>query len=142
MAEVVGIVSSILAILEASKKIVGFLDDAKHASVERNRLHIEILSAVTWLGALKTKVEESKAGGPELSTLESLAMPDGLLVEMQKLLDSIARKLNLTDGHRSLKGALIWPFDKKEIQEMISTVQRYNSCFVLALQNDSMFVWK
>ena len=142
MAEVLGIISSILAVLEASKEILGFLDDVKHGSVERNRLHIEILSTVTWLGALKTKVEESKAGGPELSTLESLAKPDGLLTEMQKLLDRMARKLNLTSGHRSLKGTLTWPFEKREVQEMISTIQRYNSCFVLALQNDSMFVWK
>lgn len=122
MAEVLGIVSSILAVLEASKKIVGCLNDVKHASFERNRLHIELLSAVTWLGALKSKVEESKAGGPELSTLESLAMPDGLLAEMQKLLDRIAGKLNLTTSHRSLKGALIWPFEKKEVQEMVSTI--------------------
>ena len=136
MAEAFGIAGSIVAIVHISRKIIEFIDEVKDASVERLLLRNEISSAASLIEGLGHRVDKAGNGGPQLPAVDALVKSGGPLDQLKKLLDTFAERLAHIDKLRSFKSALTWPLQKKDTQEMLARVQRYNSYILLALQND------
>ena len=140
MAEAFGIAASIGSIVHISRKIIEVIDDVKDASIERLRLRDEISKAAVLIQALGYRIDEARSGGLQLPTADALVNSGGLPDQLKKLLDTISEKVAYTGRLRSFKSALTWPLQKKDTQQMLAEVQRYNSYFMLALQNDAMSV--
>lgn len=140
MADPLSIAASIGAILHISNNIIQIIGDVKDASVERLQLRNEISSASVLLQALERRIDEAKTGAVQLPIIDALAKSGGPLDRMKKLLDTIGEKVAATGKLRNVKSALAWPLQTKDVQIMLAEVQRYNSYFVLALQNDSTSV--
>lgn len=59
---------------------------------------------------------------------------------MKATMEDIVAKLAPQAGFRKFAQPLQWPFDKKDILELLATIERLKSHFTLVLQNDMVYV--
>ena len=135
MAEAIGLLASIIAVLELSSKAVEYLSSAKDAHQERDRLLREVIFVTGLLTVLRSKSKEWDNDGWS-ETVKLLELPVQLTRE---LIEKILPKLQPeSSGIKKIGKQLIWPFQKGEFMEIISSLERYQQYFQLALQNDHM----
>ncbi|KAL1635337.1 serine/threonine protein kinase [Neofusicoccum ribis] len=88
---------------------------------------------------LKDRVEDIDDSHDEVlkpASIASLTAPDGPLHFFEKLLEELVSKLAPKDKLRKLAQPLSWPFDKKDITEMLGNLERLKTHFSLIIQND------
>lgn len=146
MAEVFGTVVNILTVLDLAIRATAYLRDVKHASSDRIRLREELRSTMYVLEMLNDRIEDSEdnAGDDSISlaptAVASLMGDDGPIALFEKVLKEIIAKLEPQDRLRRLAKPFIWPFDKKEVTEMLSVLERLKSHFNLVINNDLVYV--
>src|ERR1700722_17660266 len=138
MADPLSMSGSIIAILQLTSTVVQYLNDVNDASEERLRIRDEISSASFLLYMLKDRAEQSYSGQAWLSTVRSLSVPKGPLEQFKRALEQLESRLVPLKGLKNIGKALIWPFQREEIKDILSTIERQKSLFDLALQNDHM----
>lgn len=136
MAEALGVVGSIFAVLQLSATVVEYLSTVNGASEDRQRLLSEISSATGFLYVLKE--QSGKAESERLAIIASLGAPGGPVEQFRQALEDLVAKLLPAKGLKKLEKALTWPFKKEEIRAILQRIERQKSLFILALQNDHM----
>ncbi len=136
MADPLSISGSIIAVLQLSATVIGYLNDVKGASEDRHRLLNEIISISGLLYFLKDRATQTQHGDSWSITLASLNAPKGLLEQFKSALERLTLKLAPVEGWRKARKALAWPFQKEEIKEIMGAIERHKSLLHLALQND------
>lgn len=139
MADAVGFVASIIAILELSSKAISYLRSVAGAHEDRRRLLNEVVNVSSLLSLLHIRLQGAKA---EISfeAVKLLMVEDGPLPQFQSLLSSLLHKLHPkggVKGPREIKN-LLWPFKQTEYMEIINSLERYKTCLLLAIQNDHL----
>jgi hypothetical protein len=138
MAEAAGLAASIIAILQLSETVVGYIRETVGAYEEREKLAREIVSTKNVLSELK-----SKAITPEWkATMGCLSAPEGPLDQLESVLKELETKLTPKNAKRAdgkpakVMKSLTWPFAKPKVLETLSAIERLKSLFILALQNN------
>ena len=143
MADPLSISASITALLQLTSSIVKYINDAQDASKEQIRLRDDISSASWSLYMLKERLGEANGELVSHHSITLLGGPDGPVTKFRQLLEDLSAKLTPKTGksHRLAKAgkALAWPFQKEEVKDLLSAVERQKSLFHLALQNDSLY---
>ena len=135
MAEALGVVASIIAVLEASKKVIKYIDSVKGSFAQRCQMRQEISGVEFSLGALKNRMKEADRMILPLPALESLK---GALEQTKATLDIIEGKLTRPNGSKKWLDALRWTFEKQEVEDLLDAIQRQNRCFIDALDYDHL----
>lgn len=143
MSDPLSITASLIAVLQLAATAIQYVKDVKGGSSDRTRLRDELRSTTCVLEMLRDRIEDSENSGdtklnPEL--LAALGAPDGPLQLLQKVLQDIIAKLHPRDGLRKLAQPFTWPFDKKDISEMLEMLERLKSNFNLIIQNELVYV--
>lgn len=131
--------ASVVALVETSAKIVSltvqYATEVKSAKedIARFRVELEAFDKVLQsLHALAQNPEARKLITFQLLT-ESIQQCEGDLEHIQKKLEpSKGRKTMSRFGVRALK----WPFEKRELYNLIGILERYKSTFSAALNAD------
>ncbi|KAK4448990.1 ankyrin repeat-containing domain protein [Podospora aff. communis PSN243] len=129
MADPLGAAASIITLVEACGKIVGYIRAVRNGPGERARLLMEVLSTKAILEALHTTSD----------TIPSLIQGplDALQTTLVSLQNDLAVASNATAKTlRSRAKGLVWPFTKHEVEEQLRTLDRYKLLLTLALDND------
>jgi len=125
----------ITTILTLTQQVLGYLKDAYNANEERKKLFDEITSTQVLLIQLSEKSEQAKWG----DTLKALATPRGPLERLETALKRLEKDLRPSDSRLKTMGkALKWPFDKKDTESIVSSLERSKSLLNFALQRDLM----
>ncbi len=144
MAEALGTAASLLAILEFAVKATQYLKDVKHGSSDRIRLRDELRNTTCLVQMLKDRIDDSDDGDLTPASIAWLGGPDGPIELFKRLLEDIVAKLAPQDRLRRLAQPFSWPFDKKEVAELLGSLERLKSHFNLVMQNDLVYwsrVW-
>ena len=143
MGDPLSITASIIAILQLTQQVIQYVVDAKDAGDDRNRLLNEITSAHGFLFVLKDKAEKFGIRWDDTFyvNMRTLNGPTGPLEQYKLALQRLVAKLMPQKGLKKFGQILGWPFEKKEIMEILDTIERQKSLFSLALQNDNMHVF-
>ncbi|KAH9907762.1 hypothetical protein F4778DRAFT_446080 [Xylariomycetidae sp. FL2044] len=140
MSEPLSVTASIIAVLQLSATATQFVKDIKHGSAHRTRLRDELRSATCLIEMLKDRIEDGEDDETDEAlkpmSIKSLSSPDGPLALFKQVLEDIVAKLAPQDRFRRLAQPITWPFDKKEIAELISSLERLKNHLSLVLQND------
>lgn len=141
MGDPLSIASGIIAILQLAAKATGYIKDARGGSSDRTRLRDELRSTVCLLEMLKDRLDDDEDAERDAASvpLGPLSHPEGPLFQFRRLLEDIIAKLVPQGTLRRLAQPLTWPFDKKDIAEMLSTLERLKSHFLLVMQNDLVY---
>jgi hypothetical protein len=140
MADPLSISASIIAVFQLTGVVITYLKEVRDAPKERKKLLDEAVCVESFLFVLKDKAESSKRA-EWYETLRRLNLPNGPLVQCQRLLERLVSKLKSDHGgwKRIGKMGLTWPFEKQEIKDIISSIERLKTLFLLALQNDHAY---
>jgi hypothetical protein len=136
MAEVLGVASSIISALQLAQAVTKYLHEVKDASDAREKLLQEIKSAVKILETLTDLDLKSEATLRRWSsTFDLLQTPLGLF---SASLSRLEKRFTSSKGSVKVKEALRWPFQTAEIKQIINSMERQKSLFILALQRDDL----
>ncbi|EAQ83576.1 hypothetical protein CHGG_09980 [Chaetomium globosum CBS 148.51] len=142
MADPLSTIANVLAVLKLTAVATQYIKEVKQASSDRLRLRDELRSATCLLEMLRDRLEDSEdAEGSDAETLKPLSIAsleggDGPLELFKRVLEEIINKLAPQNRLSRAAQSLTWPFNKKEVTELISTLERLKSHFTLVMQND------
>jgi hypothetical protein len=136
MADALGIAASIISVLQLAQTIIKYLQEVKDASDSRETLLQEIKSAVRILQTLADLDLKSEATLRRWSrTFDLLRTPLG---HFSASLSRLERRFAPSKGSARVKDALKWPFQVAEIKQVITSMERQKTLFILALQRDEL----
>lgn len=128
------ITAGIIAILQLSKVVVGYIRDLKNASTDSTRLLVEITHGLGLLFMLKDLVAQDESG----DVGKTLGAPQGPLVQFKQTLERLAKLLEPAVGLKKAGRAVAWPFKKEEIRDILHQIERQKTHFILALELDDL----
>jgi hypothetical protein len=140
MADPLGVTASIIAVLQLSSTVLGYLVDVKDASANRKSLIREISFTRGILSTLNETVDDARVSDETWSaTIRSLEDPDGPLRLLTTTLQQLATTLEdsaSTTGIKKSANLLRWPFKQSEVEKILRVIERQKSTLSLALEND------
>ena len=134
--------ASIVALMQLSSTVIGYLSDVKSSHKEQQKIRLEICNTLPMLSILQDQAQQAENGDEWSSTLRSLSAADGPIQQFRKALERLEHKLAPVRGVKKVGKAFIWPFEKVEIQSILSTIERQKLLFSLARQNDHIAITK
>ncbi len=132
--EALGTVASIIAVLQLSETVIKYIVTAKGAKDDRKRLREEIRGCSNILKQLQDNADDSEEGKAWSDTIKALEAPDAPLGRLYRTLSLVQTKLQTRDGIAKI---LKWPFQEKEVQKIIQSIEREKTLLDIALQNNS-----
>lgn len=137
MSDPLSITASIVALLQLTKAAVDYIKDFKGGSEDRVRLRDSIWSTISILEMLKFRFEDAQTEGIEAS-LESKMNVKAPLRELEKILEKLVAKLAPAGRRGRAMQMITWPFDKGEVNNLLSNIESQKSFFALAMENEHM----
>ena len=134
--------ASIVALIQLSSTVIGYLGDVKDGHKEQQKIRLEICNTLPMLSILQDQAQQAEHGDEWSSTLLSLSAADGPIQQFREALEWLEHKLAPVRGVKKVGKAFIWPFEKAEIQSVLSTIERQKLLFSLARQNDHIALTK
>lgn len=127
--------AAIVALGHVTSTVIQALIDMKQATGYRKQILNEISSAAGILFVLNDLASRSKETQSWCTTIGALNEPDGPLSQYKTSMENLLSILS-TDNSNDLKrvqNTLAWPFQKRQVNDILSTVERLKSTFALAL---------
>jgi hypothetical protein len=110
MEDPLNISASIIAVLQFTSTVIGYIDEVSTASKDRQRVLLEVCSTQGILSALRDLGENAGWTGSWTLTVKSLNVPGGPLEQFKTALERLALKLKPVEGWKMARRALAWPF--------------------------------
>ena len=136
------VAASIVALIQLSSKVIGYLSNVKGGPRELQKLRLEVCTILPILAILQDEVEQAKGGGRWSSTLLSLDVENGPIQRFRVALEQLETKLAPAKGWKKVGKACSWPFEKEEILGLLGIIERQKLLFTLARQNDHIALTK
>lgn len=135
----VSLAASITALLQLTSSVIQYLNGVRGASEDRGRILSELASVNSVLFILQDQADQAKHGDQWSSTLQSLNVSKGPLDQLRSALEVLAFKLAPpATSIKKLGKAIVWPFQKEEVREVLGSIERQKALLTLARQNDHM----
>lgn len=130
--------ASLVTLLQLAGAVINYVNTVIDAPAQKRKLLAALIQA---RGLLSTLVELTNEVQDEdwSHTIQSLSTRNGPLSTFQELLEHMARKLGITPSDvrtKTVLDRLRWPFDQTSFQEMIISLEKLQSHFLLAMAND------
>src|SRR5262245_25732342 len=135
--EPLGATASVITILQLSSDVVKYIIGSKGASKVRRRLREEIIACESILLQLQDYVDDGETKWWEkIKAIEGQNTP---LYRLGVTLNIIKTKLEPKRGLAEALSVAKWPFNEKDVDRLISAVQREKSLLQLTLTTDCRY---
>lgn len=134
------VTASIIAVLQLSSKVLGYLNDVKDASKDRAKCAVEASILNSLLVSLRYRLEEGSSNEPWYTAVRALGVENGPLDQFKQALEQL--QTNMTGGGRLKKvgDVLAWRFSKEEVTSILARMERLKTLVQVALQMDHLLV--
>ena len=123
MATMIGLVASVLQLVEMATKARAYFTDFQNAPTDQQRLLLEIQNLEPLIRELDRRISQNQA---TVSTSGIQAF-GGPLIHLRASTERLMKKLDL-DGLSKVSGRLTWPlWGKEEVEEGLDTTERFKS---------------
>jgi hypothetical protein len=124
MAELVGLVASVLQLVDVVSKTRSYIVDFHDAPQDQQRLLLETQSLEPLIRELNGRIQNNHTAGSTGGGLQELAEP---LIRLKATLVSLTKTLN-PDGLSKASSRLTWPlWGKEEVGEKLNAIERFKS---------------
>jgi hypothetical protein len=134
----VGLLASIDQLIDSIASAIKYLRAVKNAPKERANLAREMSHLSPLLTDLRYRVDEANSADPWFAAVRSLGAVGGPLDQFKDNVEKLERKLKPENGLNKISYALIWSFEKKEVNESLQFIERLKTLINLALQQDHL----
>ncbi|OCK75534.1 hypothetical protein K432DRAFT_361892 [Lepidopterella palustris CBS 459.81] len=134
------VTASIIAVLQLTNAIIGYLNDVKGASKDRAQCAIEASNVYNLLVNLKYRLEEASSNDAWYTAVRALAVTNGPLDQYRSALEQLQSKVisTSTSGLGKIGSALTWKLSKEEVADILSKIERLKSLIQIALEMDHL----
>ncbi|OCK74174.1 hypothetical protein K432DRAFT_438081, partial [Lepidopterella palustris CBS 459.81] len=132
------VTASIIAVLQLSATVLGYLNDVKDASKDRTQCALEMLNLCGLLYKLRDHVDTGDPSQPWYTAVGALAAPNGPLHQFKQALEALQSKMTDGGGLKKVGEALVWKFKKEEIATILDRIERFKTLVEIALQMDHL----
>lgn len=143
MGDPLSITASVIAVLQASKAVCSYLYTIKNASTDSRKLLLDIQYVEGLLEIMKETTQNVQEAAKWESTVQVLNQAGNPLEVLQQVLGGLETKLKKEAEKQGVKKALslmIYPFTKKETEEVVGIIERQKSLLLIALDNDHLLL--
>lgn len=134
---IVGFVAAVVQLIDVTCKAINYFNGAENARKVRAKLAREASNLLSLFTELRYRVEEKTSTDPWFTGLRSLGGEGGPLLEFKSAMEDVADKLAQAGKGLDLR-RVIWTLDKKDIDDILSKIERLKTLIGLALQNDHL----
>ena len=132
----VGLVASIVQLIECTAKTIGYINHVNDAPKQRARLAREATILLSLLTDLRYRIDDADTNDPWFEGLFLLGGTEGPIDLFREDMEALAKKLKPETGLAKVGKRLVWPLDDKKIQEIINKIERLKTTINYALQKD------
>lgn len=132
--DIVSDVAAVVALVESTKKIVGFIQDLKDAKDDRAKIVRELQGCAGILGMIAVTVQQDAQ--QSLPNLASLVFPGGPLEQYKKDIEELVPKLTTAHGVSDLAKRCKFIASKKDIQDTLTALEHYKNTFIICINLD------
>lgn len=130
--------ASIIAVLQLSTKVLGYLNDVKDASKDCEKCTVEALNLYSLLVNLKFRLEEGSSNEPWYNAVRALGVDDGPLDQFKQALEQLQTKLTGGGRMKMVGNALVWKLNKVEVTSILARMERLKTLVQISLQMDHL----
>jgi hypothetical protein len=130
--------ASIIAILQLTGKVLGYLSDVKDAPKECQKCAIEASNLQHLLINLRYRLEQGQTGDSWFTEVRTLSVENGPLDQYRQALEQLQSKIEVSNSVQKIKRQLAWNFNKAEIAEILARMERLKSLVSIALEMDHL----
>jgi hypothetical protein len=138
MGDPLSVIASITAVLHLTRSVVRYLNEVKDASAACNQLLVEIGTINGLLSSLESLMSDPESDDSWSETTKLLSGENSPLALFKISIEQLATCLAPVAGLRRAGRAFVWPFKKDELTNILATVERQKTLFLLALLNDHL----
>ncbi|KAJ7242067.1 hypothetical protein C8J57DRAFT_1477581 [Mycena rebaudengoi] len=136
MAEIVGLVASILQLVDTAAKTRAYINDFRDAPKEQQKLLAEIENLKPLLEELQKRITT----GHSLGWVNSMQQFKEPLIQLQRVIADLTRKLKSSGRVSKVLSRLSWPLrGKEDAEKELGTVERFKSLLITCLAMD---IWE
>jgi hypothetical protein len=132
------VAASIIAVLQLTGAVIGYLNDVKDAPKECQQCTIEASNIQNLLINLRYRLEQGQAGHPWFTAVRALNIENGPLDQYKQALEQLRSRVEIQDGVQKVKRRLLWKFSKEEVASILARMERLNSLVNIALEMDHL----
>ena len=130
--------ASIIAILELTTRLTGYINDVRHATREQAKVAVEASNLYGLLTSLRFRVEEVQSEDPWFNQVKLLGRENGPLDQFKKVLDKMVLRISSSRKRDQVKSVLTWKFTKLEVEDALKRMERLKSLIQCALTADML----
>lgn len=136
--EALGVTASIIAILELSITLLGYLNEVKNASKDREKCAVEASNLYSLLFSLRSRLEEGSSNEPWYNAVRALGVANGPLDQYKQALEQLQDKVTRGGKMKVVGHSLAWKFIKDDVASILARIERLNAVVQVALQMDHL----
>ena len=130
--------ASIIAILELTTRLTGYINDVRHATREQAKVAVEASNLYGLLTSLRFRVEEVQSKDPWFNQVKLLGRENGPLDQFKEVLDKMVLQISSSRKRDQVKSVLTWKFTKLEVEDALKRMERLKSLIQCALTADML----
>lgn len=131
------VATGIVTVIQLSAEVARFLRAVDSATRERKDLLNEVRACGNILQELSDQADDSEEGREWSETIRALEAPNAPLGRLSITLTTVAFKLQPKAGLQKAVESLKWPFKQKEVDRVLTAIEREKSLLALALENNA-----
>ena len=132
--------ASIIAILQLTANLTGYINDVRHATTEQAKVAVEASTLYSLLTSLRFRVEAARSDDPWFNQVKMLGTQNGPLDQFKDVLERMVGQISPSRKRDRIKSALTWKFTKSEIENALKRMERLKSLINCALTEDELYV--
>jgi hypothetical protein len=136
----VGFVASVGQLIDAAAGLVRYINDVKNAPRDRARLALECANLVAFLTQFRYAIEDLDLKHPQLTGIRLLAGEDGPLEQLTEAIKTLFDKLKPAGLAGKVVKAVTWPFEKPDVDDILSRIERLKLLISLHREGDHLYV--
>lgn len=132
--------ASIIAILQLTTTLTGYINDARNATREQAMVAVEASTLYSLLTRLRFRVEAAQSDDPWFNQVRMLGTQDGPLDQFKDVLERMVGQISPSRKRDKIKSVLTWKFTKSEVENALKRMERLKSLINCALTEDLLCV--
>ncbi|KAJ7841907.1 ankyrin repeat-containing domain protein [Mycena olivaceomarginata] len=129
MADLVGLIASVLQLVDVVAKSRNYIQDFRNAPHEQKELVLEIQNLGPLIRKLDERISVDEAHGSD-TIIRNFKDP---LRQLETMLERLAKKLD-SDGIKKFSGRVTWPlWGKEDVNETLGAIERFKSSLTASL---------
>lgn len=128
--------ASIVTVLQLTATLTGYINNVRHATAEQAKMAVEASNLYSLLTSLRFRVETVRSDDPWFDQVRMLGVHDGPLDQFKDVLERMVGRISSLRKRDQIKSALVWKFNKSEVENTLKRIERLKSFINCALTGD------